>query len=251
MSDGDRLLEILHAVHEGLPRQGPGDSASTRRALALCAGLPPSPSVVDVGCGPGMQTIALAEAGCGPIVAVDLWRPFLDQLRVAAEVAGAAHRILPVVADMARLPVADGAFDLVWAEGSAYAIGFPEALRAFRRVLKPGGYVAASELVWLVPDPPAQAAAFFAAEYPAMGDVAAAEGAVEAAGYALAGSFVLPDHAWWSDYYGPLEARLPAMAARFAADSLAYVARAAREIEMRRRFPDAYGYLFVVGRIPG
>ena len=62
MTDNDRLMEIMLDVHSGLPRQGPGDDESTLRALSLCTELPMRPSVLDVGCGPGMQTIALARS---------------------------------------------------------------------------------------------------------------------------------------------------------------------------------------------
>ena len=66
-----RLLEVFFEVQRGLPRQGPGDNGSTNKALALCLGLPDKPSVLDIGCGPGMQTMALAEASSGSIIAVD------------------------------------------------------------------------------------------------------------------------------------------------------------------------------------
>jgi len=63
MDDIDpRLLEVFFDVQRGLPRQGVGDSESTRKALALCSQLPDKPVVLDIGCGPGMQTIVLA--GC-------------------------------------------------------------------------------------------------------------------------------------------------------------------------------------------
>ena len=73
--DEERLIELLIALHDGLPRQGPGDSASTRRALALCASLPDAPEILDIGCGTGAQTLTLAAAttaalyrapGCSP-----------------------------------------------------------------------------------------------------------------------------------------------------------------------------------------
>ena len=81
MTDNDRLMQIMLDVHSGLPRQGPGDDESTLRALSFCTELPMQPAVLDVGCGPGMQTVALARGTDGTITAVDLFEQFLDDLR--------------------------------------------------------------------------------------------------------------------------------------------------------------------------
>jgi ubiquinone/menaquinone biosynthesis C-methylase UbiE len=49
-------------MFSGLPRQGPGDAESTRRALALVPGIGPATRVLDVGCGTGLQTRVLAQS---------------------------------------------------------------------------------------------------------------------------------------------------------------------------------------------
>ena len=90
MADHERLPEVFFELHRDLPREGPGDDASTLRALAMCTELPAQPDVLDVGCGPGMQTLALATATGGTVTAVDAHEPFLDQLRQRAEAAGCA-----------------------------------------------------------------------------------------------------------------------------------------------------------------
>ena len=54
------VLDVFFDVQSDLPRQGPGDDASTRRALTSCTALAAAPRVLDVGCGPGAQTLALA-----------------------------------------------------------------------------------------------------------------------------------------------------------------------------------------------
>ena len=51
---------IFYEIFEGLPRQGPGDNASTQQALAMLADLPARPTILDIGCGAGMQTLELA-----------------------------------------------------------------------------------------------------------------------------------------------------------------------------------------------
>ena len=151
---------------------------------------------------------------------------------------------------MEDLPFAPESFALVWAEGSAYSMGFANAVAAWRALLKRGGYLAVSELVWLSTDRPAEAARFFRDEYPAMMDRAAVAGIVRAAGYELVSSFTLPDSAWWDSYYTPLLARLPALESKYAADaaSLQVIAAARTEVDIRRRFASCYGYQFLVAR---
>lgn len=253
MSDDAPLFDIFMEVQRGLPRQGPGDDESTRQALALCGALPERPTVLDVGCGPGMQTIALAEAlPDAVIVAVDIHQEYLELLRQAAAAAGMIDRIHTLRGDMTALPVPAESADLIWSEGAAYVMGVATALAAWNPLLKPGGCIAYTELVWLRPDPPAEAASFFADEYPAMGDIAGNLTMLRTAGYEPLGHFTLPDAAWWDHYYTPLESKLPALSALYAHDdaALGVVDMTRREIEMRRRFPNCYGYEFFVGRKP-
>jgi SAM-dependent methyltransferase len=115
-SDKPRLF---WEIHSGLPREGPGDNDSTRRALAMVHGLPARPRILDVACGPGMQTLALAQASAGTIVALDTHRPFLTEAARRAAAAGLTARIAAVNASMRAMPFADGGFDLIWCEGAA------------------------------------------------------------------------------------------------------------------------------------
>ena len=61
MEREDPVRAAFFALHRGLPREAPGSRESTARALALARPLPAAPRVLDIGCGPGMQTIDLAE----------------------------------------------------------------------------------------------------------------------------------------------------------------------------------------------
>ncbi len=248
-----RLFDLFMEVHRGLPRQGPGLDACTLQALDLCAGLPEAARVLDIGCGPGMQTMALARAlpQCD-FTAVDRIVMFLDQLRASAAACGLAERITAERQDMAALPYDAGRFDLIWAEGSAYIMGFAEALNAWKPLLTPGGYLAASELVWTTDTPPEEARAFLQTDYPGMGTVEGAVKAFENTGFEVAGHFLLPDRAWWAHYYTPLEQKLPELTERFRGDDMAgqVLDLTRREIALRRDHPDAYGYVFIVGRKP-
>jgi len=112
--DEARLIELLVELHEGLERLGPGDDESTLRALRLCADLPPQPQVLDVGCGTGAQTLALAQHTAGQVTATDLMPTFLNTLEARLADRGLQDRVTTQVADMSALPFADGTFDVIW-----------------------------------------------------------------------------------------------------------------------------------------
>lgn len=242
---------VFFELHSGLPREGPGDLASTRRAVELAlADATRRLAVLDAGCGPGMQTLHLAGLlPAAAIVALDLHLPFLIELTRRAAHAGVASRVTAIRGDMARLPVAAASIDLVWCEGAAYQIGVANALAGWRRVLRAGGRAAFTEAVWLrdrVPD----AVREFWSEYPAMGDAQTTRELIGAAGFELLGDFLLPQGAWWDDYYRPLAARLEQLVPRHRQDRTAsnVLQESRREIDIFLRHGDCYGYQFFVAR---
>jgi SAM-dependent methyltransferase len=253
MADIEHLPDVFFELHRDLPREGPGDDESTLRALAMCTELPAKPDVLDVGCGPGMQTLALARVTGGIVTAVDMHEPFLDQLREGAEAAGVRERIHVMRGDMTDLPFGPDSFDLVWSEGAAYIMGITEAFTAWRRFLRPGGYIVVSELTWLVPDPPAEVYDLFTAQYAGIRDVAGNLERIGEAGYDVVGHFTLPDESWWTHYQTPLDARIPALLEKYAGDeaALAVINESVEEHRIRRQYPETYGYEFYVARCHG
>jgi len=89
---------------------------------------------------------------------------------------------------------------------------------------------------------------FFAAGGAEVEDIPTRRRAVDAAGYRLVGDLVLPASGWWRDYYVPLAAELERFRARHGADplALAVAGRSEREIDVYRRHPGAFGYVFFV-----
>ncbi|MCX4247548.1 SAM-dependent methyltransferase [Paraliomyxa miuraensis] len=241
--------EAFFALHHGLPREAPGGREHTARALALAQPLPASPRVLDLGCGPGAQTIDLAELlPQASIVAVDLHPGFVEEVGRRAAARGVADRVRAEVADMAALPFEPASFDLLWCEGAAYALGVEAALEAWRPLLRHDGRIALTEAVWLCDAPPEDLRRFWREGYPAMTDVPGVRAWFRSAGLQLRGDFVLPASAWWDDYYGPLRARMKALALERPDDAaLAGVLAAHREeLEMFERHGDRYGYAFFV-----
>jgi SAM-dependent methyltransferase len=240
-------LSIFWEIHSDLPREGPGDDESTRKAFRMAGNLPKRPRILDVGAGPGMQTIALARISDGTVVAVDTHQPFLHELRRRAARAGVADRVTAVNASMAALPFRNESFDVVWSEGAIYIMGFREGLTAWKRLLAPGGYLVVTEPGWVTNDIPGEVRRYWA-EYPGMTAVENIAKAIAESGYREIGHFVLPDASWWNDYYGPLQQKLEGLRVKYPADAdaLRQVDDAQREIDMHRKHSSLYGYFFFV-----
>ena len=95
--------------------------------------------VLDVGCGPGWDSVAFMQRGFRA-VALDLSRGMLDE----AQKAGAQNLAL---ADMRQLPITNYQCDGVWASASFLHVPRADAdatLREFARVLKAGGVLCLS-----------------------------------------------------------------------------------------------------------
>jgi len=236
-------LTLLFELFENTPRQGPGSIETTRRALRLLPGSLRVERVLDLGCGTGGSTLVLAEDTGAHVTAVDIHPPFLATLRARAEERGLADRITTVAADMADAASLGAGFDLIWAEGSAYSIGFENALRRWRPLLRPAGCLVVTELVWFAAEPAERAREFFAAEYPDLRDEATRIDQARSAGYDVLGSFRLPA-ADWNAYYAGLEAPLREAILR-RGDREVYAATR-RERAIYEACGDDYGYLCLV-----
>ena len=235
-------------MHSGLPREGPGDNESTKKAYLMLRNLPERPRILDVGCGPGMQTIALAKLSHGRIIALDNHQPFLDDLKRKVEEEGVSGNITPVSGDMFALNYAASSFDVIWAEGSIYIIGFERGLREWKRLLTDSGYIVASELSWLKPDAPEEVRKFFAEAYPAIKTVNENLAIARKTGYRIVGWFAIPESCWWDNYYTLIEAKLPALKSKHQGnkEALNILACEELEIEMYRKYSEYYGYVFYI-----
>ncbi len=242
--DDARVLEALFRLHQGLPRQGPGTDEATAAALRGVPGGGRDARILDIGCGEGRQTAVLARASPERLVAVDVFPGFLEAAPPAVPDA------LFCQASMTALPFTDAGFDLIWCEGAAYIMGFAEALRAWRPLLRAGGHLVASECCWLTDAPPPEARAFWTAAYPAMATVAESAARAAAAGYAVVATMTLPPEGWWQGYYEPLMERMEHLAPAAQGDEAlrAVMAETQREIALFRRHGSSYGYVFFVLR---
>ena len=236
-------------IYGTLPRAGPGSTALTRRAFEMMSDVPESSHILDVGCGPGMQTVELLRLTSGTAVALDLFPEMISQVRVRAEKAGVSARLETLEQDMTKMVFPEASFDVVWSEGAIYFLGFEAGLKKIKDFVKPGGYVAISEAVWLKPNPPAEAAEFWK-DYPEIDTVAAKLDVIQRVGYTSIGHFILPAAAWTEQYYTPMAQRIAEKTAEWNGipEAEAVLKEARHEIATFRRYSDYFSYAFFVMR---
>lgn len=130
-------------------RVGIGSDLGRLHAAALEIGRQPDGSaILDVPCGGGVALRGLRPGQDVRYVAADIAPAMLERTRAAALARGVASRVETVLADVGRLPFADGDFDLVVSFTGLHCFPDPhQAVREMVRVLHPGGVLTGSALL--------------------------------------------------------------------------------------------------------
>jgi len=142
-----QLIDLLEAIWgEGfLSPGGPGEVARALEGYSISEA-----SVLDIGCGAGGVDLALVrEHGAGYVTALDVEDGVLERARELIAKEGLADRIGLVKVWPGPLPFPPATFDVVFSKEAIIHIPDKHALMAeVARVLKPGGYLLASD--WLI-----------------------------------------------------------------------------------------------------
>jgi ubiquinone/menaquinone biosynthesis C-methylase UbiE len=114
----------------------------------------PGQTVLDVATGTGQPALTIAEKVVGPtggVIGVDLSPEMLEVAKEEAAYQGLTNVVFQIVKDESLSIFSDDTFDAVVCRNGLMFMPDPvKALKAFRRVLKPGGK--ASVTVWGSPD---------------------------------------------------------------------------------------------------
>lgn len=103
--------------------------------------LAPDSHALEVGCGAGFLSIALAQRGL-QIQAIDVAEAMVELTRQHTKEFGVSEQLRVEVGDAYALAFADNSFDLVVAVGVTAWLERPElAIQEFARVTRPGGHI--------------------------------------------------------------------------------------------------------------
>ncbi len=155
----------------------------TRKAFRM---LPPmdKPRILDIGCGSGIPTLELARLGQGEVIGIDIDQHALDEFATNIAESGLGARVKDLNCSLIDMDFPDESFDIIWSEGSIYAIGFERGLREWKRFLKRGGFLVIHD---------------------EQGNVNEKLKQISKCGYELQGYFLLSKETWWKEYFAPLE----------------------------------------------
>lgn len=251
--ESGKFMEMFFKIYEGLDREGPGSLAMTKQAYDMCSGLPDAPAILELGCGSGGATMALARISKGQITATDVYQPFLDRVVQRAQAMGVGDRVTVMKRDMGDLGFAPKSFDLIWCEGAAYIMGVDAAFAYWKQFLKPGGYLAITDAVWLSrqiqEEAPEEVKAFWAEGYPVMRTAKENEESGESCGYTSLGHFTI-DTGCWDAFYDDVKLRVDEVEDVYGDDPDGRVIMDMARLENRlyKEFPGMYGYEFHIFR---
>ena len=155
----------------------------TRKAFRMLPQID-KPRILDIGCGSGIPTLELARLGQGEVIGIDVDQTALDKFASNIAESGLIDRVKAMNCSLINMDFPKETFDIIWSEGSIYAIGFERGLREWKRFLKPGGFMVIHD---------------------EQGDVNEKLEQISKCGYELLGYFLLSKETWWKEYFAPLE----------------------------------------------
>ena len=206
-----------------MPRQDPGCNEATKRAFSGISNIPTAANVLDLGCGPGLQTIELSQllkVSKGSITAADHNETYLEEL---------------------ALKVSEQTIDNIKCK---------KGLKEWKRILKPNGIIAVTELSWINDGIPKEISEFWSLEYSEMQSVEENINTANMCGYHVESHFTLPESAWFDDYYAPLKIRINELKVRYEDNEEVQqvLNNELKEIVMYKQYSAYYGYEFYVLR---
>ncbi|MGV7223620.1 MAG: class I SAM-dependent methyltransferase [Nitrospinales bacterium] len=147
------------------------------------------PRILDIGCGPGQQTIELARLSGGEVVGIDTDPSAVSRLQKRIDQANAGDRITVIHVSLFDNKFDDDFFDIIWEEGVLHLLDASKSFAECRRLLKPNGYLVMHETtLW------------FESSQKKLQDF----------GFKLMDEHILPKDFWWTNYGAPLEDRIRA-----------------------------------------
>lgn len=185
------------------------------------------PRILDIGCGSGVATIELAKLSNGEIIGIDIDQSLLDKLNRKIEENGFSNRMKALKCSLFEIDFPDEYFDIIWSEGSIFIIGFEKGLKEWSQLLKTNGFLVVHD---------------------EKKNVSNKLKKIPNCGYKLINYFSLPEDAWWTEYYNPLEIRIKELRKKYGNDpkALKIFKKYQTEIDMVKKNHKDYGSIFYI-----
>jgi len=237
-------------IHKDMPRQGSGRDRYTQKAFDMIPKIK-HPKILDIGCGPGLQTIKLAKLSDGEVIGIDIVQQYLDQLQQLIKKEKLQDRVKAVNQSMTDIKYPEKSFDIIWSEGSIFIMGFEHGLREWKKYLKPNGFIAVHDMAWIKNNPPPEILEYWEKVYPDIAKIKDAIKIINKCGYNLLGYFPLPKDAWWEFYYTPLQKRINKFKKSYQNNPIAMqlIKQEEEEIAMFEKYNSWYGSVFYIMQI--
>jgi ubiquinone/menaquinone biosynthesis C-methylase UbiE len=187
------------------------------------------PRILDAGRGSGVPTVELGKSYECDIVAVDIDRAKLALLEEKLSNSGLKDKISTVKCSIKEMSFKTDSFDIIWSEGSIFAVGFERGLREWGRFLKPGGFLAVHD---------------------ERSDLETKIECISRCGYDLLDYFVLDHTVWRDEFYAPLERKIDELISGYGdgPESSADLEKERREISLFKEDPRKFESVFFVLR---
>ena len=198
----------------------------TRKAFYMLPKIE-KPRILDIGCGSGIPTIELARIGRGEVIGIDIDQPALDEFTAQIAELGLSDRVNALNCSLIDMDFPNESFDIIWSEGSIYAIGFEKGLKEWKRFLKPVGFMVIHD---------------------EQGNVNEKLEQISECGYEVLGYFLLSKETWWKEYFAPLEKLITEGETRYFNDPkvIKEIQQGQGELAMFRKYPERNASVFLV-----
>ncbi|MBN2861658.1 MAG: class I SAM-dependent methyltransferase, partial [Bacteroidales bacterium] len=243
-------FNLICEYFSNLERQGPGSPEVTVKALSFIENLSNKSRIADIGCGSGGQTMVMAQHVPGNITGIDLFPSFIDLFNANAARLNVQDRVKGIVGSMDKLPFRSNELDLIWSEGAIYNIGFERGLNYWNEFLKPGAYVAVSEVSWFTEEQPEEINKFWLDAYPEIDTIPNKVALMQKAGYIPVAHFILPENCWTEHFFAPQVEAQEIFLRKHKGNRTAveFIASERHEAQLYSKYKDYYGYVFYIGK---
>lgn len=206
------------------------------------------PDILDIGCGTGTPTIELAKLSNGHVTGIDIDQKSLNEFERKVKELGLSNRIKIINKSLFDMDFPDEHFDIIWAEGSIWVIGFKKGLKEWRRFIKPKGFLVVHEMCWLRPNPPKEIYEHWKKRYPGISTAQENLDKIPSCGYTILEHFPLKEDIWLDLYFRPLAKRIQSLREKYKDDpeSLAVLDQEEKEIDIYNKYSEWYSSAYYV-----